>query len=486
MISPDPAPASGTTEATDRFFASDGPLEQHCTDKGIDFELRPQQQKMARAVADAASLNHHLAVEAGTGVGKSFAYLVPQILAALEHDTRCVIATYTITLQEQLMHRDIPFVRRALGREFKTVMVKGRSNYLCLRRLQRARQMGGDMFEPERSAQLDGIHSLVCSGNVGDGSVQELDEQPDHQVWGAVCAEHGNCTGKRCSFYKECYFMQARQEMADAQVLVVNHSLFFSELALRAEGAAMLPPYGYVVFDEAHQMEQVASSHLGIRLSPYMVDYWLRRIYSSEKRRGLCSVLKDGHGALLASRTADAAEDFFEKVRHHFKLGSEKTQQRVFSPPPVETDLSLRITELCAHLKSLTETCDNPDIAAEIRSVRTRGLELRDALESFLNQSLGGHVYWTEIQGRRKQAVLYSAPVDVGPLLREILFEEIPCVIMTSATLAVGGSLEYFRQRIGAGEATELQVGSPFEAGLCALYQRPLHETGCRCTAHGF
>ncbi|MEN7972448.1 MAG: helicase C-terminal domain-containing protein [Verrucomicrobiota bacterium] len=475
MISLDPVPTPQAAETTDRFFEPGGLLEAHCTADGIDFELRPQQQRMARAIADAAGFSHHLAVEAGTGVGKSFAYLVPQILTALEHETRCVIATYTITLQEQLIHKDIPFVRKALGRDFKAVMVKGRSNYLCRRRLQRARQMGGDLLEPEREKQLGTIYALASNQQLGDGSHQELEEQPDHQVWGAICAEHGNCTGKRCPFYKECYFMTARQKMMDAQVLVVNHSLFFSELALRAEGAAILPPYGYVVFDEAHQMEQVASAHLGIRLSLYMVEYWLRRIYGGEKRKGLCAVLKDGKGALLATQTAEAAEHFFESVREHFKLGAQKTQQRVFDPPPIETDLPVKITNLCHHLKTLTETTDNEDIQSEIKSTRSRGLELRDTVEAFLKQSLEGQVYWVEIQGRRKQAVLYSAPVDVGPTLREMLFEEIPCVVMTSATLAVGNNLGYFRHRIGAEECEELRVGSPFDYARQMRIQIPVN-----------
>jgi len=475
MISLDPVPTPKAVETTDRFFEPGGLLEQHCTAGGIGFELRPQQQKMARAVADAAGFGHHLAVEAGTGVGKSFAYLVPQILTALEHETRCVVATYTITLQEQLMHKDIPFVRRALGRDFKAVMVKGRSNYLCRRRLQRARQMGGDLLEPEREKQLETIYARASNRQLGDGSFQELEEQPDHQVWGAICAEHGNCTGKRCPFYKECYFMAARQNMLDAQVLVVNHSLFFSELALRAEGAGILPPYGYVVFDEAHQMEQVASAHLGIRLSLYMVEYWLRRIYGSEKRKGLCGALKDGKGDFLATQTADAAEIFFEKVRNHYKLGAQKNQQRIFSPPPIETDLPLKITTLCHHLKTLTETTDNADIQSEIKSSRNRGLELRDTIESFLKQSLEDQVYWVEIQGRRKQAVLYSAPVDIGPILREMLFETIPCVVMTSATLAVGSDLGYFRHRIGAEECAELRVGSPFNYARQMQIQIPIN-----------
>ncbi|MBN2703404.1 MAG: DEAD/DEAH box helicase family protein [Pontiellaceae bacterium] len=462
MIFPDPAPISSAPELTDRFFESGGLLEERCEQDGIAFEIRPQQQKMARAVADSATMKHHLAVEAGTGVGKSFAYLVPLILSALEHETRCVIATYTITLQEQLIHKDIPFVRKTLDREFNAVMVKGRTNYLCLLRLQRARRSAADLFDNARAQQLDTIYALAGNKQLGDGSVQELEEQPDHEVWGSICAEHGNCPGKRCPFHQDCYFMVARKKMQNAQVLVVNHSLFFSELALRADGAALLPSYGYVVFDEAHQIEQVASSHLGIRLSLYMIEYWIRRIHS-EKQRGLCSMLKDGKGAFMADQCREAADTLFENVRAHFKLGPQKTQKRIFEPPPIDTDLPLKITNLCHHLKTLLETIDDDGIAAEIKSLRNRGLELRDTVESFLRQSLEGHVYWTETQGRRRLPVLYSAPVDVGPVLREILFEEIPCVVMTSATLAVGNNLSYFRHRIGAETCTELRVGSPFD-----------------------
>jgi ATP-dependent DNA helicase DinG len=474
MISLDPNPTPQAAKTTDDFFEPGGLFEQHCTGSGIAFELRPQQQQMARAVADAAGFGHHLAVEAGTGVGKSFAYLVPQILTALEHETRCVIATYTITLQEQLMHKDIPFVRAALGREFKAVMVKGRSNYLCLLRLQRARRTSGDLFDATREGQLDKIYALAQANKLGDGSHQELAEQPDHEVWGAICAEHGNCPGKRCPFYKECYYINARQEMQNAQVLVVNHALFFSELALRAEGAAMLPPYGYVVFDEAHQMEQVASSHLGIRLSLYQIEYWARRLHS-EKRRGLLSVLRDGKGTFMVDQIRESAEAFFQAVKRHLKLGPEKGQQRVFEPLPIETDLPLKITNLCTHLKMVTATTDNEDSQSEVKSLRNKGLELRDTIESFLKQSLEGQVYWAEIQGRRRVPMLFSAPVDVGPILREVLFEEIPCVVMTSATLAVGNNLEYFRHRVGANDCQELRVGSPFDYSRQMQIQIPIN-----------
>lgn len=463
MISPYPAASSPSTEQTERFFERGGLLEEHCNEGGLHFDHRPQQQKMALAVAEAAGFGHHLAVEAGTGVGKSFAYLVPQILTALQQETRCVIATYTITLQEQLIHKDIPLVRRILGIDFNAVLVKGRSNYLCLRRLQRARQNSADFFDTTRERQLETIAARVSNKEMGDGSLQQLDEQPDHEVWAAICVEHGNCSGKRCPAYNECYFMNARQKMINAQVLVVNHHLFFAELALRAEGAALLPPYAYVVFDEAHQMEQVASSHLGIRLSLYMIEFWLRRIHSDERRKGLCTALQDGHGAMLASHTHDAAQAFFEQVKNHFKLAPNKTQQRIFEPPPLDTDLAASITTLCGHLQRLSHSLENEDQKAELKSAQSRGLELRDTVEAFLNQSLEGHVYWVETQGRRRLPVLFSAPVDVAPQLQEILFDEIPCVIMTSATLAVGNDLVYFRKRIGASTCQELRVGSPFD-----------------------
>lgn len=474
MISLDPVPSPKALTETERFFDSDGLLEGHCNHAGIDFEVRPQQQKMARAVADAAGFGHHLAVEAGTGVGKSFAYLVPLILTSLEHETRCVIATYTITLQEQLINKDIPIVRNALGIDFKAVMVKGRSNYLCLLRLQRARRNSDDLFDSAKAQQLATIHALASNRQIGDGSYQELEEQPDQEVWGAICAEHGNCTGKRCPFYKDCYYMTARQQMQDAQVLVVNHSLFFAELTLRAEGAAMLPAYGYVVFDEAHQMEHVASSHLGIRLSLYMIEYWLHRMHNG-KRRGICTTLKDGKGALLADHAREVAEVFFEAVRNYYKLGPKKNQQRIINPPPIETDLPRVLTDLCDHLKGLTQTTDDDGMQAEIKSLRNKGMELRDTVEAFLKQSLHGHVYWTEIQGRRRLPVLYSAPVDVGPILREILFEQVPCVVMTSATLAVGNNLGYFRDRIGAQDCSELRVGSPFNYSRQMRIQVPVN-----------
>ena len=474
MISIEPDPPQSTTEQTDRFFEPGGILETACLGSGTAFEPRPQQQRMARGVAEATSMKYHLAVEAGTGVGKSFAYLVPQILSTLAEDTRCVVATYTITLQEQLIGKDLPFIRRALQRDFKAVLVKGRSNYLCLRRLTRARKTGNTLLEPHRGEQLEAIYLAAQNQQLGDGSLQSFSQQPDLSLWGEICSEHGNCPGKRCPFHKNCYFQHARLEMQHAQVLVVNHSLFFSDLALRAEGAGMLPAYASVVFDEAHQMESVASSHLGLRLSPYMLDYWLGRIARKE-RKGICPALGDSIGSLLVMEAGEAAQRFFEQIRTHFKLSEKKNQQRAFTPPPIETNLPRRLTKLCTHLKMLSQRQEEQDTQLEIRSLQKKGLELRDTVETFLKQSLNNQVYWVELEGRRRQPVLHSAPVDVGPLLQEILFDSIPCVVMTSATLSVAGKLDYFRQRVGAYECEELQVGSPFDYARQMRIQIPIH-----------
>ena len=450
-----------TVLATERFFAPGGALEQAHEGNEFPFEIRPQQQQMARAVAEAAANSCHLAVEAGTGVGKSFAYLVPLILTALARGERAVIATYTITLQEQLMAKDIPFLREALGVEFNAKLVKGRSNYICLRRLARARAMSGDLFDPSKEFEVDRIRAWVQTAK--EGSRQELDPQPSADVWSAVCVEQGNCLGKKCPDYKRCFVMKAREGLHAANLLVVNHHLFFSELAVRAEGGAFLPDYGMVVFDEAHQMENVAADHLGIRLSRYAVEHWLRRLYTKDNQKGLFAVLRDGRGADLCNRLWDESDRFFKSMRKTCNLSEAQSTVRLRQPPRVETRLPELLAELEVHLGLVIRDLEDENLKAELKSARMKGKFLHQALHAFMKQTEGGHVYWAGLEGRtRKQTVLHSAPVDVSALLYQMLFEEVPCVITTSATLAVGESLEWFRGRIGAEHCDELKVGSPF------------------------
>jgi len=451
-----------TIAATECFFTPGGALEQAHEGNEFPFEVRPQQQQMARAVAEAAANSCHLAVEAGTGVGKSFAYLVPLILTALARGDRAVVATYTITLQEQLMEKDVPFLRKALGADFKARLVKGRSNYLCLRRLARARSMSGDLFDPSKEFEVDRIRAWADTAV--EGSRQEMDPQVSADVWSAVCAEHGNCLNKRCPEFDRCFFMKARAGLHAANLLVVNHHLFFSDMAVRSSGGALLPDYGMVVFDEAHQMENVAAGHLGIRISRYAVEHWLRRLYTKDNRKGLFAVARDGKGADLINRLWDESDRFFKTIRAHCRLSEGRSTVRLREPPLIETHLLDLISELNGHLLGvMKDTKDDPNLKAELKSTWLKGNGFFEAILAFLKQSEEGHVYWAGLEGKtRKQTVIHSAPVNVAPLLHDMLFEKVPCAIMTSATLAVGGNLEWFRGRIGAEHCDELKVGSPF------------------------
>jgi ATP-dependent DNA helicase DinG len=452
----------GTLRArVDDFFRPGGIMERASAASGFPFEPRPQQRKMALAVADAIERRRHLAIEAGTGVGKSFAYLVPLILAAKMNDIKVVVSTYTIGLQEQLLHKDLPFLERHLGVNFKAVLVKGRGNYLCLRRLARAERMAGDLLRIDYNAEL--VRIRAWSAHAAEGSLQELSEAPDPEFWSAVNVEHGNCMGHKCPEYAPCFLFKARRAIADADILVVNHHLFFSDLALRRERCGILPDCTIAVLDEAHMIEQVAGDHLGLRLSQYQFEHWLRRIYVPDTNKGLLAVLRHGEAAHAAVEVYDEVARYFNAVREWAAFTNERRQRVAPSPLPVATDLPNRIKRLIEFLRHLHDENNDLDIRAELAAARRRGEEHLIALDAFMNQSAADSVYWVALEGtRRPQTVLYSSPIEVGPLLEKHLFSSFDCIVMTSATLAVDGRLDYFINRIGARECDLEQVGSPF------------------------
>ena len=233
---------------------------------------------------------------------------------------------------------------------------------------------------------------------------------------------------------------------------------------MRSTGGAFLPDYGMAVFDEAHQMENVAAEHLGIRLSRYAMEHWLRRLFTHDNRKGLFAVLRDGKGADLTNRIWDESERFFKAMHKHCKLSETNQTVRLREPPDVETGLAERLAELEVHLGTMIRDMEDESLKAELQSARMKGKFFIEMLTTFLKQSAAGHVYWAALEGRtHKQPVLYSAPVDVAHLLKGMLFDEVPSVVMTSATLAVGDDLSWFRGRIGAEHCDELQVGSPFD-----------------------
>jgi ATP-dependent DNA helicase DinG len=278
------------------------------------YEARPQQLEMADAVAAAIAGRHHLMVEAATGVGKSFAYLVPAALAAAaSKECRVVISTHTISLQEQLVRKDIPFLQEVLPQPFQATLVKGRSNYLSLRRLRGAQQRAGQLLaEPGLIEQLRQIGRW--SRITRDGSRSDLPFQPLGTVWDLAQSDSGNCLGRSCPDYNECFYFRARKQMFGANLLIVNHALFFSDLALRRLGANLLPDYKVVIFDEAHTLEDVAADHLGLQVSRGALDYLLNKLYNPRNQRGLLAFIPSERAANQVTATRFAGEQFFHSI----------------------------------------------------------------------------------------------------------------------------------------------------------------------------
>ena len=277
------------------------------------YELRDQQLQMAEAVARAIERPGHVIVEAGTGVGKSFAYLVPAILAAVEQKKKIVVSTHTIALQEQLLHKDIPFLRSVMPQEFSAVLVKGRANYISLRRLDVAvgRQLG-TFQQQEEFDQLGDIK--MWATRTTDGTRSDLSFRPLGSVWDAVQSDSGNCLGRDCPLNKECYYFKARRRVWTANLLIVNHALFVTDLALRESGFGLLPEYDVAIFDEAHTLEAVAGEHMGLKVSNIGIDFTLARLYNDRSGKGLLSYLKLQEAMDHVGAARMAAEDFFDYV----------------------------------------------------------------------------------------------------------------------------------------------------------------------------
>ena len=446
-----------------------------------NYEARSQQLDMAAAVADGLANAHHLMVEAGTGVGKSFAYLVPAIQFAMQaKENRVVISTHTISLQEQLIRKDIPFLQSVMPQPFSAVLVKGRSNYISLRRLRGAQQRGSLVLtEAGAAEQLLAIGRW--SRQTQDGSRSDLAFQPAPAVWDLVESDSGNCLGRACPDYTRCFYFKARKQMFGANLLIVNHALFFSDLALRREGASLLPDYKVVIFDEAHTLEDVAADHLGIQVSRGALEYVLNKLCNRDKKRGLLMYHGSMESIYQVEATRQAGERFFNAVLtwaiNQPKSGWRATQPqamnrtpqagdsvRVRAPNIVADVLSEELLKLATHVDEAAEDLDEEQ-QIEFTAVADRVRQLRNNIGQWLGQALEGQVYWVETSsGRTPRLELSSAPIAVGPALREHLYDKVPTVVMTSATMSIGGKqgFRHFQDRLGLTTAETLLLGSPF------------------------
>ncbi|HKB41224.1 MAG TPA: LAGLIDADG family homing endonuclease, partial [Gemmataceae bacterium] len=416
----------------------------------------------------------YLAGRAMIPTHNSFAYLVPAILHATDNkDFKVVVSTHTISLQEQLLHKDIPFLHRVMGRDFTAVLVKGRANYISLRRLRGAQQRVGMLL-----TDLPAVQQLQRIGKwsrqTQDGSKSDLDFQPAPAVWDLVESDSSNCLGRQCADHARCFYFKARRQMHGANLLVVNHALFFSDLALRRAGGALLPDYKVVIFDEAHTLEDVASDHLGLQIGRSSVDWLLNKLYNPRTRRGLFSALAAGDAVRQVEMTRNCAEQFFHDVlawvARQPRGGPRSAQRpasdsvRVREPNIVGDPLSEELRKLATRISDLSAKLDE-ELKIEFSAVADRCLVLAQEVVRWLAQDLEGQVYWIETSGESGQRLaLVSAPIDVGPALREALYQRVPSVILTSATLSIGGrhGFRFFQDRLGLQECQTLQLGSPF------------------------
>ena len=453
--------SSEFVERVHAFFSVNGPLS-----KARNFEFRPQQQEMATRIAQALEEERHLVVEAGTGVGKSLAYLVPAILFALEQHKRAIVSTHTINLQEQLLHKDIPILRKVLTVEFDAALMKGRQNYLCPRRLERALQSAKELFTGPEENELQRLAEWASATR--DGSLSDLSVEPDPKVWTQVCSEAHVCTQKTCGQNPRCFYQQARKRSLAADVIVLNHTLLFILLATaevqEERESGFIFPTDFLILDEAHTIEQVASKQIGIGVSQYGLRSTIQRLYNSRTRKGLFTVMRDAEGVRLAAGLINDLDKFFGAVesKSDFRKGREFRVRNVDFVPDTITG---RLTVLLARVAEAVKRADDEVLKAELQEFGRRIRDARDGIAIFLEQSAPEHVYWVERTGKTERFLALNAtPVDLAPVLRQMLFRENCCCIMTSATLAVGRpDLAYFRERTGATEVEPLQVGSPFD-----------------------
>jgi len=427
------------------------------------YEDRPQQRQMAKAVADGLKEHFHLAVEAPTGVGKSFAYLVPAIQAAKQQKCRILVSTYTITLQEQLINKDIPFLARLLDNCFTACLAKGRNNFVCARRLEFAIRRQQGFFDSDTD-------QLVRLGNwakqSADGSLSDIDFIPSPQVWHAVMSEHGSCKGRKCPNFGKCFYWRNRRRLENADIIVANHALLFSDLVLRQQGVSILPDYKFVIVDEAHNMEHVAEEHFGLDVSDARISFILNSLYNQRTKKGFLANTEYNEAMSPVNSCRKAADGFFKAVGNWLELngGNGRTKAGFVADSITEPIKRLRLS-----LSNISVQAKDADEQFEfLRFANLLGAVEVD-IRNYLSHAETGSIYWVESEkNKRKTLTLKSVPVNVAENIKKCLFDEFESVTLTSATLCValseqGDEFGFFAERVGLEKFEQLKLGSPFD-----------------------
>jgi ATP-dependent DNA helicase DinG len=444
-------------------FADDGPLA-HTVD---GYEPREGQRAMAAAVADVIERGGTLIAEAGTGTGKTLAYLVPAILSG----KRVLVSTGTKNLQEQIFFKDIPLLRDALGKPFSATLMKGRSNYLCLHRFETYRDgvqgdtsAGGRLIESGDRVVLPIINAWLKKTETGDRA--ELRDLPENlPLWKDIAADAETCLGADCPRYGDCFVTLMRQRAAESDVVIVNHHLLCADAQLRKSAyGEVIPACATLVVDEAHQLEDVATQYFGIAVSNYRVDDLVRDVESS--------VSLTPEMLQATSRVTDRARTFFSSLAlAHMNVAEAKARYNCDTFVEYFQDGAM----LAGALEGLEATLilslkkDEPDEV--VASLARRAGELREDLTFLIRASDTDFVYYVESRGRG--LFLRASPIDVSRVAKEALFDRMRATVLTSATLAVDGSFEYVKSRLGVRDAMELRVESEFDYARQALLYLP-------------
>ncbi|MBN2211599.1 MAG: DEAD/DEAH box helicase family protein [Sedimentisphaerales bacterium] len=487
------------------FLGPDGPVARQLP----GYEVRSQQIEMAEAVCHAFNQPAHLIAEAGTGVGKSFAYLAAVLDQIDRGQKKLVVSTYTIALQEQLIHKDIPFIRKACETEFTAVLAKGRSNYVCLRRLAHAQVKQFTLFDTAEDINaLEDIRHWSLTTR--DGSLSSLPTAPPPAVWEMICSDAGSCMGRKCNYANSCFYQMARRRLWGADIIVTNHALLFTDLALKQQSASLLPRFDRVIIDEAHNVENVAGSHFGLRLTNHQVNFLVSRIFNVRTEKGVLAAYIDTEGKKLITRANEQADIFFNQVLNFSDMQETSGGNgRVMRPETFTNVLRSPLVDLGMHLRNLSQNLTDEQDQTEMGNYADRCFVAADELEQYVNQDLPDSVYWVECSRRRFRPMIavHAGPLHVGEILQKALFKPCASVVLTSATISTSGrhigddtasahnvscgshtyrpqssmvgvrpptdvgglaqnparGFEFFSSRLGLDAYHALQVGSPFD-----------------------
>jgi ATP-dependent DNA helicase DinG len=455
-----------TNENVEKILGADGLLSQQLD----GFEHRPQQIEMAQAVETAFGDAKHLIVEAGTGTGKSLAYLVPAILWAVKNNKKVVISTYTKTLQQQILNHDIPFLRDKLGIPFRYALCMGNENYLSLRRLKRSAQAG--LFnKADEEAQWNGVFDWAVKTETGYRNDLPFEVIP--QVWEEVGRQKDLCLGKNCETHGSCFYFKARKKWFGAHLLIVNHHLFFANVA---NSGAVLPSFDAVVFDEAQNMEEAATQFLGLEVSNSNLFYFLDRLHNPRTKKGLLTRLDHAlvpHVRKLAMTVRQSIESFFTHLLEEY--GREDRVLRFYKPPVLDNGVYVPMEALRESLKSLEAGLHSEEDRIDVAAAAERCFEFNNTLSAILNQNFKGYVYWIQIAKRKRfpRVTLRGVPIHVGEELQAQVFNKLERIIMTSATLTTNKKFDFIKERLGFQPNKELLLDAPFDYPNQALLYVP-------------